>query len=146
MSTRGNNGQQAYSRGRAPSSFKDSMARIVQCEYALHRAGRLGRSKVSAALRQFWKYRDRLETIRVCDFHSDGQLGGFFFWHSLFLSSEALPSLPARDRFAHLEKFLDWILSIPEIDGSFLDSHELGKSYGTGMALLTLSNCRPLLK
>ena len=33
------------------------------------------------------------------------------------------------------------LLAIPELDGSFIDSHELGKSYGTAMRLLTLKNC-----
>ena len=31
---------------------------------------------------------------------------------------------------------------IPEMDGSFVDSHEIGRSYGTAMALLTLANVR----
>ncbi|MEZ6095879.1 MAG: hypothetical protein R3C03_16885 [Pirellulaceae bacterium] len=31
------------------------------------------------------------------------------------------------------------ILQIPEIDGCFVDSHELGRCYGTAMALLSLS-------
>ena len=30
--------------------------------------------------------------------------------------------------------------AIPELDGSFLDSHEIGRSYGTAMALLTIAN------
>jgi hypothetical protein len=34
------------------------------------------------------------------------------------------------------------VLSIPEFDGSFIDSHELGKSYGTAMALLVLKRAR----
>jgi hypothetical protein len=29
---------------------------------------------------------------------------------------------------------------IPEMDGSFVDSHEFGRSYGTAMALLILRN------
>jgi len=31
------------------------------------------------------------------------------------------------------------ILALPEIDGCFVDSHELGRCYGTAMALLSLS-------
>jgi hypothetical protein len=38
------------------------------------------------------------------------------------------------------------MLAIPEIDGSFIDSHELGKCYGTAMALLTLRNCVPRIR
>ena len=30
------------------------------------------------------------------------------------------------------------VLSLPEVDGVFVDSHELGRCYGTAMALLCL--------
>ena len=30
------------------------------------------------------------------------------------------------------------ILALPEIDGAFIDSHEIGKAYGTAMALIVL--------
>jgi hypothetical protein len=33
---------------------------------------------------------------------------------------------------------LERVLRYPELDGSFVDSHEQGKSYGTAMALLVL--------
>ena len=46
-------------------------------------------------------------------------------------------SLPAVDC---RQKMLEHVLKIGEIDGSFVDSHELGKSYGTGMALMVLKN------
>jgi hypothetical protein len=32
-------------------------------------------------------------------------------------------------------------LKLPELDGCFVDSHELGRVYGTAMALLCLANC-----
>jgi hypothetical protein len=43
---------------------------------------------------------------------------------------------PAEQR--HL--LLELLQRIPEMDGSFLDSHEFGRSYGTAAALLTLHN------
>jgi hypothetical protein len=76
----------------------------------------------------------------VCDFHSDGELGGFFFWHALFLTSESIKALPPGKREAHHQKMLEHVMTIGEVDGSFVDSHELGKSYGTGMALMVLRN------
>lgn len=140
-STRGEGGAQAYSKGRPPSGLKDSMARIVQCDSTLLRADRLTLNDVRNAFDTFWRYRDNLETIRVCDFHSDGELGGFFVLHSLFFTSEAIRVLPDEERVEHYNALKDWLLAIPEFDGSFLDSHELGKSYGTAMGLLTLKNC-----
>ena len=56
-----------------------------------------------------------------------------------FIASKALP--PDK-RTAHDRKLVEHVMSIGEIDGSFLDSHELGKSYGTAMALLILNRVR----
>jgi hypothetical protein len=50
--------------------------------------------------------------------------------------------LPPDEQPAHHERFVALLQRIPELDGSWLDSHELGRSYGTAMALLTLANCR----
>ncbi|MHC4608248.1 MAG: hypothetical protein ACYTAF_15165, partial [Planctomycetota bacterium] len=75
------------------------------------------------------------------DFHCDGQLAGFFIFHGLFFTSEALGALPEEGRADCADRLLEWLCAIPEMDGSFIDSHELGKSYGTAMALLALRNC-----
>ncbi len=137
-SSRGKNGEQAYDADRGPSPMKDSAARVVQCEYALHVAGRLKVEDVGKGFEQFWKYRDRMNAVRVCDFHSDGELAGFFLYHGLYFTAEAVRVLPEGDRRAHYDKLAEWVLSMAEMDGSFLDSHELGKSYGTAMALRVL--------
>lgn len=141
-STRGANGEQSYDADRRPSSMKDSAARVVQCEYLLHVAGRLKVSDVATAFDNFWKHQDRLHAVRVCDFHSDGELAGFFLYHGLYFTSEAVCALPEADRKAHYGKLAEWVLSMAEMDGSFLDSHELGKSYGTAMALRVLRTAR----
>lgn len=78
--------------------------------------------------------------MRRNDFHSDGELGGFFFFHSVYHASEVVKLLPEAERAPHWQKFIALLQDIPEIDGSFIDSHELGRSYGTAMALLTLRN------
>ena len=78
--------------------------------------------------------------MRRNDFHSDGELGGFFFFHSIYHASEVVRLLPEDEQRPHWQRFLALLQEIPELDGSFLDSHELGRSYGTAMALLTLKN------
>ena len=90
------------------------------------------------ALENFWKYLPRLERISKCDFHTDGELGGFFFWHAVFHTTEAINGAPENSQAGHRKAMLDHVLKIGEFDGSFLDSHEFGKSYGTAMALMTL--------
>lgn len=142
LKTRGADGAQAYDSGRRASQIKDSSARVVPCEHALLIADKVKGDDLAKGFEKFWEFRKNIETVRVCDFHTDGELAGFFFFHSLFFTSLGVEALPKKDRAAHYEKLLEWVLSIPEIDGSFVDSHELGKSYATGMALLVIRNCQ----
>ena len=92
------------------------------------------------AFETFWKFLDRIEKVRRNDFHSDGELAGFFFFHALFHTSEAARLLPDAMRADAERRLLTLLQRVPEMDGSFVDSHEIGRSYGTAMALLTLKN------
>jgi hypothetical protein len=53
---------------------------------------------------------------------------------------DAVTDVEARTAFR--DRLLDLTLQISEIDGGFIDSHELGKTYGTAMALLVLAGTR----
>lgn len=150
LSVRNSHGAYSYGAGRAPREggdfgLKDSMARSPICEAALIWAGSAEGSpdKLGSAMDNFWKYWPRLEAVRRCDFHTDGELAGFFFWHAMYHTSEALDALPVEARVEHRQKLYEQILRLGEIDGSFLDSHEMGKGYATGIALLTLKNLLP---
>jgi hypothetical protein len=120
--------------------LKDAVGRMPVCEGTLLQLGRSDLDKLRFAMNNFWEFMKNLEGVRRNDFHSDGELGGFFFFHSVFHASEAVLLLPEEERAAHWAKFTALLQDIPEMDGSFLDSHELGRSYGTAMALLTLRN------
>jgi hypothetical protein len=146
-SVRGERGTFAYGAGRPTGrendgAFKNAMARMPACERVLLFSDEnRDPAALEAALDNFWKWLPRFERIRTCDFHSDGELGGFFFWHGMFLTSESIQGLDPEKRGPHERRMLEHVMSIGEIDGSFVDSHEVGKSYGTGMALMILRNC-----
>lgn len=143
LSARFKNGTYVYGGAageRGATALKDSAGRMPVCEGALLQLGRSDLDKVRFAMTNFWDHMQNLEGVRRNDFHSDGELGGFFFFHSVFHASETVELLPEEERPAHRAKFLALLQRIPELDGSFLDSHELGRSYGTAMALLTLRN------
>lgn len=143
LSARFQNGAYVYggSAGKeTPTGLKDSAGRMPVCEGSLLQLGRSDLERVRKALQNFWDHMQNLETVRRNDFHSDGELAGFFFFHSLFHASEVVRLLPEEERAAHWTKFTALLQQIPEFDGSFLDSHELGRSYGTAMALLVLRN------
>jgi YD repeat-containing protein len=65
-------------------SPKDSSARSPVCESALYMAGNGSKEAVAKALDLYWEFYPRQEKVRKCDFHSDGELGGFFFFHAMF--------------------------------------------------------------
>ncbi|MBL9078821.1 MAG: hypothetical protein JNL08_15050 [Planctomycetes bacterium] len=144
LTARFDNGAFAYggaARNR-PTGVKDSAGRMPVCEGTLLQVGRSDPVRVRAALDAFWGHMQNLETVRRNDFHSDGELAGFFFFHSLFHASEVVRLLPEDERKPHWQRFVEVLQRIPEFDGSFVDSHELGRSYGTAMALLVLKNAR----
>jgi hypothetical protein len=143
MSTRGSGGRQTYNcDGSAPDNEKSSMSRAPICELALHQAGKLTLADVEKGVEMYWKFVDRLEAVRLCDYHSDGRLAGFFYFHAGFHTLEAARALSGPARESTQKRFRERLLAIPEWDGSFVDSHEIGKSYGTASALLMLGRCR----
>lgn len=82
-----------------------------------------------------------LATLKYDDHTSRYGYGGFFFWFDMHGRSDAIASLS--QRFARMQcnrPLRELVLSLPEIDGCFVDSHELGRCYGTSMALLCLAN------
>jgi len=139
-STRGDRGRQAYGGGGPPSAVWDSSCRSAMCEGALLELKATEKSEFEAAMEDFWTHLDRRERVRVCDYHSDGEVAGFFFFHGFYHTTEAIALLEGKLREEAAAKAAAHLAKIPEIDGSFIDSHEMGKSYGTAMALLSLKN------
>ncbi len=142
LKTRGEGGRQAYMNNPPASSAKDSAGRIPLCEMALHECGKGSIENVAAGLENYWKHRDRIDNVRVCDFHSDGELAGFFYFHNLFHATEAARALGEPGRGEHLRKLREQVLTLPEIDGSFNASHPLGDRCATPTALLVMCRTR----
>lgn len=143
MSTRGSGGRQTYRLdGQPPDNEKSSMSRTAICELALHEAGQLDLADVAKGVEAYWKFVDRLEAVRLCDYHSDGRLAGFFYFHAGFHTLEAARALDATARASTGKRFRERLLANAEWDGSFIDSHEIGKSYGTASALLMFGRSR----
>src|SRR5687767_8094489 len=111
------------------------------CEAAMLESKATDKKNFEAAMEQFFAFLERRENVRVCDFHSDGELAGFFFFNNFYHTTEAAALLEGKDRESARARALAHLVRISEIDGSFIDSHEMGKSYGTASALLSLKNC-----
>lgn len=135
-STRDGRGVFSYEFPGKGGAVEGAAGRMAFLEYALTFSGQAKPESVKAALAESFKHHELLERIRKYDDHADAyHNGGFFFWYDQY--GRALAARAAGDA-ASLEKQREIVLSTPEFDGCWVDSHELGRVYGTAMALLTL--------
>ena len=115
--------------------------RISICELARRRWGQVNDADFEAAVTKSLGMHDLLAKALKYDNHtSTYAYGGFFFWYDMQARSEAIgliTDVDTRKKLAAKQREL--ILNLPEIDGCFVDSHELGRCYGTAMGLLSLS-------
>jgi hypothetical protein len=138
-STRDKRGMFSYEFPGKGGEPEGAAGRAPYCEFALLLAGRSKREAVSTALEASFRHQALLEKVRKYDDHADAHHnGGFFFWYDQF--GRACAATAIGDEAA-LAKQKEIVLSIPEIDGGWVDSHELGRTYGTAMGLLTLKLC-----
>jgi hypothetical protein len=143
LQCRAKNGAFPYGFARKPPNNVNPIGaagRMPLCELALLRWGKSDQDKLAAALRAAFEHHDVLAAVRKYDDHADQHgYGGFFFWYDLRARSEAIAALTDAKLRAELQAKQDaLVLALPEIDGVFVDSHELGRCYGTAMALLCL--------
>lgn len=132
---RGKNGAFSYGMGRG-GSMEGAAGRGPVCELGLVLWGASTNDQLKAAVEAAFKHHDLLERVRKYDDHADAwQNGGFFFWYDMFSRAEAIARLGDR---AAAERMARTIRDIVEPDGAWVDSHELGRPYGTAMALLCL--------
>ena len=115
--------------------------RISICELARRRWGQVSDSDFEAAVNKSMGYHDLLaKALKYDDHTSTLAYGGFFFWYDMQARSEAIGLVADPEEKKRLAaKQRELILNLPEIDGCFVDSHELGRCYGTAMGLLSLS-------
>ena len=130
--------------GNPPAGNERSIAaaagRMPLCDLGLWYWKKIDDQSLANALTQSFKFHENLAIAYKYDDHtSTHAYGGFFFWYDMRARSEAISRVTddaLRIRFFDQQKKL--ILNTPEFDGCFVDSHELGRCYGTAMALLCL--------
>jgi hypothetical protein len=140
------NGAYPYSSSRSDNAGKQgkipaSAGRMPLCELALLQWNASDDEKLQSALTAAFRHHEYLQVSYKYDDHTSTlAYGGFFFWYDMRGRAEALTFLSnenAQKQFAIKHRAL--VMELPELDGCFVDSHELGRCYGTAMALLTLS-------
>lgn len=138
-STRDRKGGFAYSFPGRGGPAEQGSGRIPLCELALYLSGTSTKETLLASLDLSLKHQPLLERIRKYDDHADGwRNGGFFYWYGQYGRALAAKAAGSAEALAAQKEIL---LATQEIDGCWVDSHELGRVYGTAMALLTLKLC-----
>ncbi|MFT7535763.1 MAG: hypothetical protein ACI85K_001716 [Hyphomicrobiaceae bacterium] len=125
--------------GRKPrAKLEGAAGRMPLCELGLYLFGASSQERLLAAVEAGDRHHKLLAAVRKYDDHADRLgYGGFFFWFDMLGRAEAIAELTdssKRKQLAAAQHKL--IMELPEFDGCFVDSHELGRCYGTAMALL----------
>ena len=120
------------------STLLGSAGRMPLCELALLKTGKSNDKKLAAAIEASFKHHELLAKSYKYDYHTDTfGYGGFFLWYDMRSRCEAIKHVAdetERAKFADQQHAL--IMGLPEVDGCFVDSHELGRVYSTSMALI----------
>ena len=128
------------SRGKPRESLEAAAGRMPLCELAMFLYGHSDQEKLQFSVTTGLRHHDLMAAVRKYDDHADKyHYGGFFFWFDMLGRAEALMQITdaaQREGLRAQQKKL--VLDLPEFDGCFVDSHELGRCYGTAMALLCL--------
>lgn len=138
-STRDGRGVFSYEFPGRGGAVEGAFGRMPYLEHVLGLYGQSKPESLTASLEASFKHHPLLERIRKYDDHADAyHNGGFFFWYDQY--GRAVAAKAAGNAEA-MKKQREVVLQTTEIDGCWVDSHELGRVYGTAMALLTLKLC-----
>ena len=120
------------------STLLGSVGRMPLCELALLKTGKSNDQNLTAAIEASIKHHELLAKSYKYDNHTDTlSYGGFFFWYDMRSRCEAIKHVADKtQRAKFVEQQYALIMGLPEVDGCFVDSHELGRVYSTSMALI----------
>lgn len=124
-------------RGKARGRIQSSVGRTPRGELAISLWSPDKSIGLERAVALSFDNEQYLLPARKYDDHTSSyNYGGFFFFYDMLARTEAIAAMPkseARDRA--VERQHAQLMGLPEFDGVFMDSHEVGRCYGTGMAL-----------
>ncbi len=145
LNCRGENGAYTYGQvgdgGNAQAAIQSSVGRTPRGELAVSRWDpERSIGIVKAVTVSFDNERHLIPARKYDDHTSSFAYGGFFFYYDLHARTEAIAAMPkGKARDAAVERQRKQLLGLPEFDGAFVDSHEIGRCYGTGIALWCLA-------
>ena len=127
----------------ARARMEGGVGRIPRGELALHSWDAEGARPLEEAVAASLAHEEHLLPAQKYDDHTRSfAYGGFFFFYDLQARTQAMRTVADEGSSAARAQLAEQqaqILSFVEIDGAFIDSHEIGRCYGTGMALWSLA-------
>lgn len=123
----------------ARARIQGGVGRMPLLEHALLLWDEGSQQDLENALAASFENEAELFRVRKYDDHASREgYGGFFFWYDLHVRWEALQALENEDkRKEWMRSQTRTVKGLPEFDGCFIDSHEIGRAYGTAMAWLS---------
>lgn len=149
--TRGSDGQFTYSvRGRQskvgmPVGTAGNASRGPLCALALHRAGKGDLDGIRSSLRGFViEHRVLIRQQRKTLMHTgpNGE-GSHYLMFDYAMTAEAIASLPEAERRAFASVILSDLSTMRLVDGSYLGTPLLGRSFGAAMGVTALNALLP---
>jgi hypothetical protein len=120
----------------------ESIARGPSCEHALHLLGATSGTDLRATLDLFMKYRKELRLPAKLNpaWNNPHAFSSYFCFFAYYHAARAMTDVVGtRAMLVALRKD---VLDMVEADGTWLDCEDIGKPYGTAMALMVLRFAR----
>lgn len=137
-------GQTFANREARPRQVVGSAGRVPLCEGALYIWEQSSDAALAKSLKMALADHDSMaKALKYDDHTASYNYGGFFYWYCMQARSETiLKIVDPQQRKELADQQAKIIMANPELDGCFVDSHEIGRCYGTAMALLSLKDCQ----
>jgi len=118
-----------------------SIARGPVCEHALYLCGKVEAKALDAAVSRFLDLRKSLRLPVKLDssWATPSNHSSYFYFYAYYHACDALSTLDPENKRAALTALHSDMLATPELDSTWFDYIQLGKPYGTAMALLVLA-------
>lgn len=118
-----------------------SIGKAPVCLQALVALGAAPERDLERAVAEFLQWRGGLRaTVKLTGaWMGPGGTSSYFFLHATYHAAEAIAAAGGEEREARLAALRDDLLACAEVDGTWLDYEDSGKTYGTAMALLVLA-------
>lgn len=122
-----------------------SIGRAPACEQVLLQLGAGERGDLSLSIDNFLRYRSELRkpTKLTQAWISPVGSSGYFYFFAYYHAALVIADLHGEKCDEHLAALRSDVLSVAEADGTWIDDPQIGKVYGTSMALLVLDITRP---